>query len=61
MQKTSACVRRAMWETTVDNRYVKMAVLMEEGAWLPTDVYARTASPELSASETIAPGRALPQ
>lgn len=30
-----------------------MAVLMEEGAWLPTDVYARTASPELSASEVM--------
>lgn len=61
MLRTTASVRKATWETTVVNRFVKMAVLMEEGVWLPTDVCVPTASPGLSVREITAQGRASPR
>lgn len=59
--RTTASVRKATWGTTVGNRFVRMAALMEEGVWPPTNACVPTASPGLSVREITAPGRASPR
>lgn len=61
MRRTAASARKATLEITADNLFVRMAVSTEADAWLPTDVFALTASPALSARETTALDRASPQ
>lgn len=52
---SSCCLMVIFCLFSLPQRFVKMAVWTEEGAWLPTDVFVRTASPEPSVREVMNP------